>query len=102
MESNLREYEVVRQWVHGTGEKRLIYRVIRSRIHSEELEGVTTFGVEIVDCASEERSMLADISPNCEAVVLFAGRCSRLEVLPAHLPDVAEDFLAEQYGGLAH
>ena len=79
MESSLREYEVIRQWVNNTGERKLIYRVIRSEVCLEELDWVTTFGVEIVDCASEERSVLADIS---------------------HLLDVAEDFLAAQYGAL--
>ncbi|MCI9456051.1 MAG: hypothetical protein HFE44_03615 [Oscillospiraceae bacterium] len=100
MESSLREYEVIRQWVNNTGERKLIYRVIRSEVCLEELDWVTTFGMEIVDCASEERSVLADISPNYDAVLLFAGRCSELEVLPAHLLDVAEDFLAAQYGAL--
>lgn len=98
MDSNVRKYEVVREWVHNTGERKLIYRVIRSQICLEELDWVTTFGVEIIDCASEERSILVDISPNCDAVLLFAGRCSKLEVLPAHLLDMAEDFLATQYG----
>ena len=49
MESSLREYEVIRQLVNNTGERKLIYRVIRSEVCLEELDWVTTFGMEIVD-----------------------------------------------------
>ncbi len=92
------QYEVVRQWIHIAQNRKMKYCVTRSKIFSEDLGWYTTFGMEIMDCSTNECSRVEDISPNGEAVLRFANLCSDLEVGPEHLLDTAENFLALLYG----
>lgn len=96
--SSNEQHEVVRQWIHIAQNRKMKYCVTRSKIFSEDLGWFTTYGMEITDCTNNESSRLADISPNCEAVLRFANLCSDLEVGPEHLLDTAENFLAHLYG----
>lgn len=94
------QHEIVHQRTYCFQNRKLLYRVIRSRKYSEELDWFTTFGMEIENCSTNVHSRLDDISPNYEAVLQFAELCSELGVEPEHLLDTAENFLAELYGGL--
>ena len=88
---------VISQWVRLTHGHELVYCVTRSELFSDELGRFVSFGVGISDRSSNVCTYLEDISPDRNAVLGFAKRCSDMEVFPEHLQDTAENFLAGLY-----
>lgn len=81
------------------GEILLEYFVTNCICLSDGAEGIPSFGIRLqatTNSGSVETSVVQDISPTKEEVVLLAQKLCGLGVTPCTLTDVVEDYVAMQ------
>ena len=72
------------------------YRLTVSEFYGEECGVYRSYGIQIR--MGERQVEITDLSPDREAVQGFVMRCARGDAVPEQLLELAENFLAAQYG----
>ena len=72
------------------------YRVVKEFAFNHETGGYVTYGIEVTsDDPLFAPRAIPDVCLSEKELAALARRCNEFQLLPVHLPDVIDDFLAE-------
>ena len=70
----------------------MIYRISEEKVNFDGKE-ISTYGIAAFDQRGELLDYVRNITPTRQKAEKLLEKCSRLNVSPCHLKDVAEDFI---------
>ncbi len=71
------------------------YLPIAEHLHSDDIGDYIAFGISVLNSHHHEVERISDVSLHLKQIATLCEKCNTLALLPTHLRDVVEDFLAD-------